>query len=114
MNLIQQYENTCNAIVAAFCEKQEATFCGWVGNRVGQVAVFSTQYFFDFWDVVHDLKTNQPKNAIFAWHRNEEFAQIQDPNAKKINYQSYCMGYRHNTITDETISEFFESDPFGE
>ena len=87
--IIINYENACNILVAEFEKKQEIDFDGWVGDEIGEIALFSGEYFFNLSDIVLDLKTNQPKGLILKWFNESiDFHHY-------INYKSYKMGLRY-------------------
>ena len=87
-DLKTQYENICAEYIRIFCEKHEMEFGGWVGDTVGGVA-YLNDFFFDFRDIVLDINTDQPKNAIVKWYYDN-----QDNPEKWINYYSYTLGLR--------------------
>jgi len=90
-NLIHGYEKYCNGIVKAFSEKQDLDFSYWI-DRVGSIACFIDQYYFDLHDLILDLETEQPKGFILEWHD----ANVNNGKAEEhINYSSYIMGLRH-------------------
>jgi hypothetical protein len=91
--LKKKYESACQEYVDMFCEKQEMEFIGWVGNEVGGIVTVS-DFYFNFSDIVLDINTEQPKNAIIDWYYdNLEVFQI-------INYKSYTMGLRVSDLID--------------
>jgi hypothetical protein len=65
--LKKQHENVCNDYIKAFCKKQDLEFQFWVADIVGEIACFGDIYFFDFTDIVHDIKTEQPPQKIIQW-----------------------------------------------
>lgn len=97
--IIANYQLICNSIVDEFSQKHDLEFDGWVGDEVGGVASFISQYFFKLSDMVLDLKTNQEKWFIMQWQddtiawRNDIFA-----NGDYINYNSYIMGLRYKDL----------------
>lgn len=93
--VVKEYEEACNKLIEAFCEKQEIEFDGWIGDEVGGIAGFATQYFFNVSDIVFDLKTNQPKGLILSWQNDDVDFNMFNSEPKHINYQSYARGLRH-------------------
>jgi len=90
--LIGDYELSCNLIVEAFAKKQGLTFDGWIADEVGEMASFNDEYFFTMENMVHDLKTVQPKGLITKW---QDYAvEIHLKTGKSINYKSYSKGLR--------------------
>ena len=98
MEKIQQtidgYEKACNDLIILFSEKQDLEFDGWMGDEVGGIAGFATQYFFNLSDIIHDLKTNQKKGLILDWQIEDVDFNLFNENPKRINYKSYAMGLR--------------------
>lgn len=82
--LESNYNQSVMDIIEAFEFKHEVEFDGWVGNDVGEVAEFN-DCFFNFTDVKRDIFKDAPLNSIWDWYYGDN---------KKINYQSYLMGYR--------------------
>lgn len=77
-------------------KKQDLDFDGWVGDHIGETAVFSCQYYFNLSDMILDLKTKQPKRLILRWQDDYiDFNIGKEPeDRKEINYKSYTMGLR--------------------
>ena len=98
--LKEKYEATCNEWVNLFCEKQELEFDGWVGNEVGGIAGFATQYFFNLSDIILDLNSNQPKGLILRWQNDGVSFNMFKETTKYINYKSYTMGLRYDQLTE--------------
>ena len=96
--LIKQYEFVCNEWVNKFSNKHGLEFSGWVGDSIGEVAVFIDQYFFNLSDIILDIKTKQPKGLILQWQDDEVEYALLDTNNPTINYKSYTMGLRHNQL----------------
>ena len=90
--LIGDYELSCNLIVEAFAKKQGLTFDGWVGDDIGVMASFDDEYFFPMENMVHDLKTGQPKGLITKWQDHAVEKHLKT--GKSINYKSYSKGLR--------------------
>lgn len=94
--IIEKYEHTCMQIIEAFCKKQELDFEYWLANKVGGAGSFG-DFIFKFSDIVHDLKSDQPKGFIIEWY-SHDFEANQDLTHDKrnfINYENYCLGERH-------------------
>lgn len=62
-----RYDNACNEIIEEFCKKQEIEFDYWVSDKVGGIASFSETWYFDIYDILYDLTSNQPKGTILRW-----------------------------------------------
>lgn len=90
--LKQQYESVCNEYLEKFCEKQEMTNEGWVGDEVGGIAVCS-DFFFNLRDIAYDINANQPAGLIVNWY----YESVEN-HPKEINYFSYCMGLSFEDI----------------
>lgn len=98
--LLDNYDAVCNDIVTKFSNKQGLEFDGWVGDEIGGIAGFATQYFFNISDIILDLKTKQPKGLIIEWQSEVvDFNMLKDK-PKYINYKSYTMGLRCSDIKD--------------
>lgn len=96
--LKKQYEEVCNQYITKFVKKQELDFDGWVGDEVGGIASFSTQYFFNLSDIILDLNTKQPKGLILEWQNNGVENALNTPFSETINYKSYTMGLRNKDL----------------
>ncbi len=97
LELIESYSKVCNEIIQEFAKKQGMDFDYWVGDEIGGVAALA-DCFFDFADIIHDLKTSQKKWFIVKWQEDSveaHFKGISDT----INYKSYCMGARYDLLT---------------
>jgi len=90
-----EIEGQINEFVDEFLEKQgyngddDEVF--WIGEDVGGVLALETGHFFDFKDIIFDIKTNQPEGNIINWfvavveyRGNEDY--IAD-----MSYKSWCM-----------------------
>lgn len=97
--LISKYEDICNQLVKEFAGKQDLEFDYWIADITGEVAVFIGEYFFDMSDIMHDLKTIQPKGLIMQWHDDSVEAHFKGIETT-INYRSYCMGAIVDLLTD--------------
>lgn len=96
MKLIEKYETICNKIVIEFEKKQDLNFGYWIGDTIGEIAVFNDTYYFNFTDIIFDLKANQPNGKIIEWI--EYIIEFSMSNRKKdyiMNYQNYCLGTRY-------------------
>ena len=93
---VHNYEMACQELVKQFSLKHDLEFDGWVGDDIGGMASFISQYFFSMDDIALDLKTDQPKHSILRW---------QDDNVEHapefINYKSYTMGLRQSDLNKE-------------
>jgi hypothetical protein len=90
------YENICNAYVNDFCEKQDMTWEGWVGDQVGSIAECS-DFYFDFRDIITDIDTGQPKGLIIDWYYDNLEGE------RYINYNSYIGGLRVKDLPVEDV-----------
>jgi hypothetical protein len=93
-----QYEDVCNEYIRRFCEKQEIDFDGWVGDGVGGIASFISQYFFTIDDIALDLHTKQPKGLILDWQSDGVDCNMFNETPQNINYKSYTMGLRYEDL----------------
>jgi hypothetical protein len=66
-----------------FCEKQEVTNDGWIGDIKGGINCFADA-FLSFEDIRRDLDNDVTPGKIFDWYWNY---------SDKINYKSYLMLY---------------------
>ena len=87
------YENAVNTIIVLFIKKQNLEFDGWVGDKVGEVASFISQYFFNLSDILLDLKKECKKGFILEWHD-----ETIENEPTYINYSSYQMGLRYENL----------------
>ncbi len=87
--LKKQHEKVCNDYIKAFCKKQDLEFQFWVADIVGEIACFGDIFFFDFTEIVHDIKTEQPPQKIIQW-LNERL----ETSDNFVNYYSYTKGFR--------------------
>lgn len=92
MILEKVYESVCNECVNIFCEKQEMSNEGWVGDEIGGIACCS-DFYFNLHDIILDIKNKQPKGLIIDWY----YSCLDNPE-KTINYKSYTMGLRFEDI----------------
>jgi hypothetical protein len=99
--LKEKYETICMEWVQIFCKKQDLEFDGWVGNEVGGIAIFATQYFFNLSDIILDINTKQPKCLILRWQDDGVIFNMFKETTKYINYKSYTMGLRYDQLTEQ-------------
>lgn len=97
--LSKLYKDVCNEYVRLFCKKQGLDFDGWVGNEVGGIAAFSSQYFFGINDIVLDIDTDQKKYLILEWQSDVVEHNMFSANIQNINYKSYTMGLRYEHLS---------------
>lgn len=95
IGLKSHYEDVCNEYIRRFCEKQDIEFDGWVGNEVGGIGEFISQYFFTMDDITLDMNTNQPTGLILDWQSDGVDYHIANGTTKRVNYKSYTMGFRY-------------------
>jgi len=95
-HLINDYNQICNLIVNAFCEKQNLNFDYWVADEIGGIADING-YFFNLSDIIIDLKNDTPKGAILEWQDQVLEANLfKEPGQTEfINYRSWLMGARY-------------------
>lgn len=69
IDLIGNYEDAVNAIVAEFKKKQNIVSSEgyWIGKETGGVYDFGDTMTFDFRDILTDIKTNAEKDEILKW-----------------------------------------------
>jgi hypothetical protein len=106
--LISKYEQAVTEIVKQFivknCEvsyKESIDYIEyWVGDKVGGYVQIADRCIL-FGDILHDIKTEQPKGKLFEWYdycvENQN-----EPNRSSINYESYCMGFKE-ILTEKKI-----------
>lgn len=108
MDLIKNYEDSVNAIIAAFKEKQGivSTEGYWIGNQIGEVYDFGDTMTFDFHDVLLDIKENATKGKIIKWR--DYTLRIWSINnmaggvlLREMNYKSWLKGCPR--LTDEEM-----------
>ena len=92
------YEFACNEYVQKFCNKHQFEFDGWVGDEIGGVALFCSQYSFNFSDILFDLNTKQPKHQILKWQNESVEVYMSNKINQYINYKSYSMGLRYEQL----------------
>lgn len=91
-NLIRTYEQSVNALVKAFCQKQYVKFdVDMWADRVGGVILIRDYYYLNFSDIYYDMETEQPKGMIFDWYNYLEH----NKDKSFVNYESYIKGFRH-------------------
>jgi len=99
-NLKSRYESICNEYIEVFCEKQDLEFDGWIGDIVGSIASFISEYFFNFDDITYDINTDQPKGLIMQW---QDF-NVEYEGGFVINYYSYSKGLRHHDVKPANLN----------
>ena len=91
--LKKKYESVCNEYIKKFSKKQGIEFDYWIGDEIGGIASFISQYFFNFHDIVWDINSEQPADLILKWQ--DECVE----NAKtSLNYFSYSKGLRFTDL----------------
>ncbi|MCB0515192.1 MAG: hypothetical protein KDD49_03905 [Bacteroidetes bacterium] len=96
--LNNQYELVCNEIVKRFCAKQKIEFDYWIGDKVGVIALFASQYFIALDDIIFDLNSNQPNGLILDWQNDSVDYNTRSESKKYISYPSYANGERYEQI----------------
>lgn len=83
--LITDYEKTVNELTEIFCKKQGFEFYSdfWVAGLVGQIILVS-DFYFNFSDILFDLKTKQKKGLIIEW-----YYYCLDNETTILNYSTY-------------------------
>jgi len=99
--LNKKYEFVCNEYIRKFCNKQEIDFDEWIGDEIGGIASFCSQYFFNLADIILDLNTNQPKGIILDWQSDGVDCHFSNPEIVSINYKSYTMGLRYEHLLNK-------------
>jgi hypothetical protein len=95
LNKLQKnYEDSCNAYIQEFCDKQEMDFNGWIADVVGGVAECNN-FTFNFHDIVWDVNGNAPIGLIVDWYY-ESVANY----PKSINYFAYTKGLRYSDLKE--------------
>lgn len=83
--IITNYQNACEAIVEAFCEKQEMSFEHWVD--IGNI-VLCSDFFLNLSDIIYDIETDQPKGRIIEWY--DISLEAYGKKEGYINYSTWC------------------------
>ena len=100
MKYIKDFERSTSLLVEMFCKKQETEVEHIVGDDIS--GIYAIGYnFFSLSDIYFDMKENKPKGLIFEWqdYLTEINMPIGDYVEKcYINYESYCMGARFETL----------------
>jgi hypothetical protein len=92
--LKKQHEKVCNDYIKAFCKKQDLEFQFWVADIVGEIACFGDIYFFDFTEIVHDIKTEQPPEKIIQW--------VHERLESSNNFPDYYLYTKSFKFTEDT------------
>jgi hypothetical protein len=82
LRLEKRYKLICEQYVQEFCKKQEMDFGGWTANIVGGIA-YCSGFYFNFFDIVWDVNSNQKRGLIIDWYYYTQIEQI------NINYFNY-------------------------
>jgi hypothetical protein len=110
-SLIKNYETSVNKIVDIFLLKQgfDKQTNDWIGGIGTGVLCIIGEYYFDFEDVLLDLKNNCEPEFILKWH-NETIDSILKNSENRLNYKSYINGLKYEMTTDQQklIKEGFE------
>lgn len=88
--LQQDYERVCDQYIDAFCEKHDKEFEGWVGKKVGEVAVISG-YALDFTDIKYDIDHLIKPDIFWEWLLYTHDLLLANLEGS-INYEHYCLG----------------------
>jgi len=92
IKLKNQLDSCINSYTNIFCEKQECTNDGWIGDIIGGIGCFADT-FLSLEDIRLDLEMDAPKGSIWNWYWDN-----MDNDDKKINYYSYLKGLRIKDI----------------
>jgi len=84
----ERLDNCIDLYTDLFCQKQDVTAEGWIGEIKGGINCFSDAHL-SFDDIRIDLELDAPKGLIFAWFWDN----VENPE-KAINYYSYVKGLR--------------------
>lgn len=91
--VLQAYNEACNRVLEAFCNKHE--FCyedalrSWVGDEVGGV-VACGDYYFSMADIITDLMEEATDNELFSWY--EYTLDCNMLGLPTVNYHSWLHG----------------------
>lgn len=88
---IENYEIACRNLVRFFEARQDLT-CDEYDKEFYHYWFNNESYHFTLDDIIHDLRTKQPKGNIIEWHNGAH------DNIFEINYKSWCMGLRHEQL----------------
>lgn len=108
----KEFEKVANSYIHGFAKKHEVDFEFWVGDEVGGVACFNSEYFFNFDDIRHDIDNNIPKGLISDWQNDTVEYNLHG--MKSINFKSYAIGLRYADIQSQgaarLLTAVFESE----
>jgi len=97
-----EYETICNKYVKLFCNKQGIEDYFWLGDKVGEIACFNEQYYFNLSDIILDLNSKAKKGLIIQWQEdsieNEMLLSTPFEELQDINYNSYIKGVRYKNL----------------
>lgn len=65
--LQKEYSLLVSEYISAFEKKHDIEFDYWVGDEVGEIAVFG-DFFFNFDDIRRDVDDDVPEKKIFEWY----------------------------------------------
>ena len=92
MNLQPDYKDIVMKYINEFSEKHSVTFDYFVGDKMGEVCVFSN-YFIDFNDLRLDLDNNIPEETFFKWY--DETLIRATNNKQVLNYETFSKGFTY-------------------
>jgi len=89
-DLKKEYEAICNEYIKDFVKKQGYEFSYWVADKVGGIACFIEQYFFNIDDIRYDIDNKVKKGRIFEW---QDFCIENSENEceRNVNFESYLL-----------------------
>lgn len=95
-DLLNRYDALCAEILRHFCQKQEAQAepSPWVSDIPGGMALVADRYF-DFRDILDDLRLEAPRHEIFRWHDHATDCAMLGIH-EQPNYRTWLSGY-HGT-----------------
>lgn len=117
--LLQNYDDAANAVAEFFLNKQhheegepaitlgrgEHDCTYWCANEVGGILCYNETYFYDFDDILTDLRENASVGEIDKFNEWEKRCLNLGLNPH-CNYNSWLLGAPH--ITDEELSNLEE------
>jgi len=100
-DIYSKYNLICSSLVTMFAEKHNIKFDGYLHGIVGSKAIFGKDVL-SMGDVVYDLESEQPQNAIWKFQDSDE-----------NDYKDYCKWLEENSYycdSCDSAIEFEEAD----
>lgn len=93
------YNNACENILQAFCEKYDMTYVkdAWVGGDVGTIAMVG-ELFIDLQDMLYCLTHNVDFGNFISWY--DYNSEIMEYGLRQINLKSWCIGCPHADLSE--------------